>query len=36
MGYRLISLKLPTNYSDEELRLLVSRELRINEFSFTI
>jgi uncharacterized FAD-dependent dehydrogenase len=36
MGYRLISLKAQTDYSDAELRGLIAHELRIREFSFTI
>ena len=36
MGYRLISLKIATDYTDEELRAGIGRELRIRDFSFTI
>jgi len=36
MGYKLISLKAPTNYSDEQLHKLIEHELRIREFTFSI
>ena len=36
MGYRLISLKVQTDYSDDELRATIARELRIREFTYTI
>jgi len=36
MGYKLISLKAPTNYSDEQLHKLIENELRIREFTFSI
>jgi len=36
MGYRLISIKIPTNYSDAELRSAIKRELGIQEFSYSI
>jgi uncharacterized protein len=36
MGYRLISLKIPTEYTHEEIHAYIARELRIREFSFTI
>jgi uncharacterized FAD-dependent dehydrogenase len=36
MGYQLISLKIRTDYTDEELRAGISRDLRIREFSYTI
>lgn len=36
MGYRLISLNLQTDYSNDELRATIARELHIGEFSYTI
>lgn len=36
MGYRLISLKLSTGYSEGELRSSIARSLGINEFSYTL
>ncbi|MCB8994305.1 MAG: FAD-dependent monooxygenase [Bacteroidales bacterium] len=36
MGFRLISLKLPTDYSEEELKRTISRELGIRDFSYTL
>ena len=36
MGYRLISLKLSTDYSDSELRGLIGNQLGIREYSYTI
>jgi uncharacterized protein len=36
MGYREISLKLPTDYDDEFLRRSIERELGIGEFSYQI
>jgi uncharacterized FAD-dependent dehydrogenase len=36
MGYRLISLKAQTDYSDVGLRTLIAHQLGIREFSFTI
>jgi uncharacterized FAD-dependent dehydrogenase len=36
MSYRLISLKAQTDYSDDELRNLIGRELHIREFTFSI
>jgi uncharacterized FAD-dependent dehydrogenase len=36
MGYREISLKLPTDYSDNHLRLLIAKELELREFSYQI
>jgi hypothetical protein len=34
MGYREISLKLPTDYSEEQLRKRLEKELKIREFSY--
>jgi uncharacterized FAD-dependent dehydrogenase len=36
MGYREISLKLPTDFSDEQLRSLIAKELDIREFTYQI
>ena len=36
MGQRFIVLKMPTNYSDGELKLKISKKMRIGEFSFQI
>ena len=36
MGYRTISLQLPTDYSDEELRRRIGRKLRLRDFSYAI
>ena len=36
MGYREISLKLPSNFSEDELRIQIGKELRITSFSYRI
>ncbi|WP_346855518.1 FAD-dependent protein [uncultured Draconibacterium sp.] len=36
MGYKTITLKLPTDYSSEFLRNKISKELRLKEFDFQI
>ena len=36
MGYREISLKLPTDYHEDELRKGIEKELGIKEFSYQI
>ena len=36
MGYREISLKLPTDYQEDELRRSIEKELGIKEFSYQI
>jgi hypothetical protein len=36
MGYRVISLQLPTNYQEDELKKRIEKELGIKEFSFQI
>lgn len=36
MGYQAISLKLPTDYSDEMLRERIGKALSLSEFSYTI
>ena len=36
MGYREISLKLPTDYNEDELRKGIGKELGIQEFSYQI
>ena len=36
MGYRQITLKLPTGYTDDELKVAVTKELRIRECTCSI
>ena len=36
MGYREITLKLPTDYTEEQLRKSIEKELRITEFFYQI
>ncbi|MDP3261011.1 MAG: hypothetical protein Q8M34_10590 [Thermodesulfovibrionales bacterium] len=36
MGYREISLKLPADYNEDELRKGIGKELGIQEFSYQI
>jgi uncharacterized protein len=36
MGYREISIKLPTDYSEEQLRQHIAKELKIREFTYQI
>jgi len=36
MGYKTISLKMPTAYDEEELRKKLERQLRMKDFSYTI
>lgn len=36
MGYKSIAIKLPTDYNDEQLRKKISKQLRINNFSYQI
>ena len=36
MGYKTLSLKLPTNYSNDLLRNKISKELRLKNFEFEI
>ena len=36
MGYKEISLKLPTDYAEEQLRKKIGKKLRIQEFSYQI
>ena len=36
MGFKSISLKMPTDFSEEQLRTKIKRELRINDFTFQI
>ena len=36
MGYRTISLQLPTDYSEEELRQRIGRRLGLRDFSYAI
>lgn len=36
MGYKEISLKLPTDYHDDELRKVIGNELAIKEFTYEI
>ncbi len=36
MNYKELSLKLPTDYSEDELRALISKKMQLNDFSFEI
>ena len=36
MGYKEISLKLPTDYTDDQLRKKIEKKLKIKEFSYQI
>jgi hypothetical protein len=36
MNYKDLSLKLPTDYSENELRALISKKINLNDFSFEI
>jgi hypothetical protein len=36
MGYKEITLKLPTGYTDDQLKQAIRKTLGISEFSFTI
>ena len=36
MGYKGIELRMPTGYSDAELRRLIEQRLRLDEFTFQI
>jgi uncharacterized protein len=36
MGFKTISLKLPTDFTLEQLRIKISKELRISDFTFQI
>lgn len=36
MGYRELTLKLPTEYTEEQLRRRIGKELKIRNFSCTI
>lgn len=36
MGYRFITLKLPTDYSESELQNAIRSRLGINQFTFTL
>ncbi|MCK5200578.1 MAG: hypothetical protein KAR21_19620, partial [Spirochaetales bacterium] len=36
MNYKELSLKLPTDYSENELRTVISKKLRLTDFSFEI
>lgn len=36
MNYRNLSLKLPTDYSENELRAIISKKINLNDFSFEI
>lgn len=36
MGYKTITINLPTDYNEEQLRKKISKQLRINEFSFQL
>ncbi len=36
MGFKTVTLKLPTDYTQEQLQQMVAKELRIHNFTFTI
>ena len=36
MGYKSIQLKLPTNYSEEDLQRKIAKELRLKSFTFQV
>ncbi|TVQ18159.1 MAG: FAD-binding protein, partial [Bacteroidetes bacterium] len=36
MGYQQISIKAPTSYTDDMLRQMISRQLKIRQFSFQV
>jgi len=36
MGFKTITIKLPTDYSEEQLRKKISKQLRINDFSYQL
>ncbi len=36
MGFKLVALKMPTDFSSDELRHKIERQLRIKEFSYTL
>jgi len=36
MGYQEISIKLPTDYTEEQLKKIIKQELHINDFSYQI
>ncbi len=36
MGYKEISLKLPTDFTDEQLKQIIKKKLHINDFSYQI
>jgi uncharacterized protein len=36
MGYKLISFKAPTSYTDDMLRQMIARQLKIRQFSFQV
>ena len=36
MGYKIIQIKLPTGYSESDLKQRIGKELRIKEFTFQV
>ncbi|MDX2429906.1 MAG: hypothetical protein QNK35_03170, partial [Bacteroides sp.] len=36
MGFKHIQIKVPTNYSEEELRTAIGKQLGLEDFSFQI
>ena len=36
MGYKVLQLKLPTYYSDDDIRLLIGKKLGLSDFSYQI
>ena len=36
MGYKSIQIKVPTDYSEEQLRSIIGKQMGIKEFSFQI
>ncbi|MBE0648416.1 MAG: FAD-binding protein [Bacteroidales bacterium] len=36
MGYRILQVKLPTNYSDDDIRLIISKKLGLSDFSYQL
>ena len=36
MGYKTIQVKLPTDYSEEDLRTAIGKQLGLKDFSFQI
>jgi len=36
MGYRVLQVKLPTNYTDDDIRLILSKKLGLSDFSYQL